>query len=160
MHLRSPAGPISVYVLNPPDSDSMSSIATSVSGSETVPKGDSTAQQGSDPELAYDGDTFQSRLIVVGQNVETSTVAAAEGRGGEEAPMEIDSENPIPNLNSQPQSHSGSRVEIKETTSQTATVTDAGAQGQETTKASEFTTIAHIERYENCMREYITIITL
>ena len=78
------------------------------------------------------GDSFKSKTIVVGQ---TATA--------EDVPMEVDSENPIPNLNSQ--SDSGSREGVEGAIQQDTAGADMVVQAQEALLKSKslFLSLAH-----------------
>ena len=71
------------------------------------------------------GNVFKSRTMVVGQATPTGDI-----------PMDIDSENPIPNLNSQ--SDSSSREEMEGASHQDTARADLVAQAQETLLKSRF----------------------
>ena len=97
-----------MYVLNHPDdpeSKTSSEHDQTVSHDDHMTTSSPSQSTGSldagATSSTKDGDSFWSRLMVVGQ--------AAEGDG--DAPMEIDSENPIPELNAMTKSNSGSRLE-------------------------------------------------
>ena len=127
MHLRSPAGPISVYVLNRPEAETPSSNSATSENVQTVETA-GVATSASTPSV----EAFQSREMVVGGATQEDK---GKGRSEGDTPMEIDSEDPIPKLKSHTRSRSDMESEVA--VDRTATDSSSDLQSEATVTSSE-----------------------